>query len=57
MGGDGREVQNGGVTCVLTADSHCCKAENNTTQLRVKQSHTVFFAEVLLRAFNMVVSL
>ena len=30
-GGHGREVPEGGDMCTLTADSHCCKAETNTT--------------------------
>lgn len=29
--GGGREVQEGGDACTLTADSHCCRAETNTT--------------------------
>ena len=29
--GDGREVQEGGDTCILMADSRCCAAESNTT--------------------------
>ena len=28
--GNGKEVQQGGNTCVLTADSCCCMAEANT---------------------------
>ena len=27
----GREVQEGGGACTLMADSHCCRAETNTT--------------------------
>ena len=27
----GREVQEGGDICILIADSHCCRAETNTT--------------------------
>ena len=27
----GREAQEGGNMCILTADSHCCTAETNTT--------------------------
>ena len=29
-GGGGREVPEGGDTCTLMADSHCCMAETNT---------------------------
>ena len=28
-GGGGREAQEGGDICILTADSHCCIAESN----------------------------
>ena len=31
MGVAGREAQEGGDTCVHTADSHCCTVETNTT--------------------------
>ena len=30
-GGLGGEIQEGRDICVLTADSHCCMAETNTT--------------------------
>ena len=30
-GVEGREAQEGGGICILTADSHCCIAETNTT--------------------------
>ena len=29
--GEVREAQEGGDTCILMADSHCCTAETNTT--------------------------
>ena len=29
-GGGGREAQERGDICILTADSHCCTAETNT---------------------------
>ena len=28
---EGREAQQGGYSCILMADSHCCMAEANTT--------------------------
>ena len=28
--GKGREAQEGGTICIITADSHCCTAETNT---------------------------
>ena len=30
-GEDGREAQEGGDTCIVTADLHCYTAETNTT--------------------------